>query len=46
MRGSGNIAEMVAMQYKKYTAKYGLNHERLELDCTQFRRPGEQGRLF
>jgi len=46
MRGEGNIAEMVAMQYRKYTNKYGLNHERLELDCSQFRRPGEQGRLF
>ena len=46
MRGEGNIAEMVSMQYRKYTSKYGLNHERLELDCSQFRRPGEQGRLF
>jgi DNA repair photolyase len=46
MRGSGNVAEMVAMQYRKYTAKYGLNHERLELDCSQFKRPGEQMRLF
>jgi DNA repair photolyase len=46
MRGEGNIAEMVSMQYRKYTNKYGLNHERLELDCSQFRRPGEQGRLF
>lgn len=46
MRGSGNIADMVAMQYRKYTNKYGLNHERLELDCSQFKRPGEQGRLF
>jgi DNA repair photolyase len=46
MRGEGNIAEMVAMQYKKYTKKYGLGHERMDLDCTQFRRPGEQGRLF
>lgn len=46
MRGSGNIAEMIAMQYRKYTNKYGLNHERLELDCTQFKRPGEQMRLF
>ncbi len=46
MRGEGNVAEMVGMQYRKYTNKYGLNHERLELDCTQFRRPGEQGRLF
>lgn len=46
MRGSGNVAEIVAQQYKKYTTKYGLNHERLELDCTKFRRPGEQGKLF
>jgi DNA repair photolyase len=46
MRGEGQIAEIVAQQYRKYTNKYGLNHERLELDCTQFRRPGEQGRLF
>ena len=46
MRGSGNIADMVAMQYRKYTNKYGLNDERLDLDCSQFRRPGEQGRLF
>lgn len=46
MRGEGNIAEMVAMQYRKYTQKYGLNDERLELDCSLFRRPGEQGRLF
>ena len=46
MRGSGNIAEMVAQQYKKYTHKYGLNHERLELDCTQFKRPGMQISLF
>ncbi len=46
MRGSGPIADMVAMQYRKYTHKYGLNHERLDLDCSQFKRPGEQGRLF
>ena len=46
MRGEGHIAEIVAQQYRKYTSKYGLNHERLDLDCTQFRRPGEQGKLF
>jgi len=46
MRGEGNVAEMVAQQYRKYTAKYGLNHERLGLDCSQFKRPGEQMRLF
>jgi DNA repair photolyase len=46
MRGSGTVADMVAMQYKKYTAKYGLAHERLALDCSQFKRPGEQMKLF
>ena len=46
MRGSGNVADMIAQQYKKYTHKYGLNHERLNLDCTQFRRPGAQISMF
>ncbi len=46
MRGEGNIAEMVRQQYKKYGKLYGMNAERWELDCTQFRRPGEQGKLF
>jgi DNA repair photolyase len=46
MRGEGNIADLVAGQYKKYTRKYGLNHERLGLDCTQFRRPGGQMKMF
>src|SRR6476661_5175865 len=46
MRGEGNVAELVAMQYRKYTQKYGLGHERLGLDCSKFRRPGEQGKLF
>lgn len=46
MRGEGNIAQLVAQQYARYTQKYGLNAERWELDCTQFRRPGEQMRLF
>ena len=46
MRGEGNIAQMVAMQYKKYGKLYGMNAERWELDGSNFRRPGEQGRLF
>lgn len=46
MRGEGSIADMVADQYRKYTKKYGLNHERLGLDTSQFRRPGEQMKLF
>jgi DNA repair photolyase len=46
MRGEGNIAQMVAQQYKKYGKLYGLNAERWELDTTIFKRPGEQGKLF
>ncbi|RYY89543.1 MAG: PA0069 family radical SAM protein [Chitinophagaceae bacterium] len=46
MRGEGNIAQLVADQYKTYTKKYGLVHERLGLDCSLFRRPGEQMKLF
>ena len=46
MRGEGSIAKMVNDQYHAYTKKYGLQHERLGVDCSNFRRPGEQGRLF
>jgi DNA repair photolyase len=46
MRGEGNIAQLVADQYRTYTRKYGLGHERLGLDCSSFRRPGEQMKLF
>ena len=46
MRGEGSIARMVNDQYHTYTKKYGLGHERLMMDCSNFRRPGEQGRLF
>jgi DNA repair photolyase len=46
MRGEGNIAELVRMQYKKYGKLYGMNEDRWELNTTSFRRPGEQGRLF
>ncbi|MDP4251562.1 MAG: PA0069 family radical SAM protein [Bacteroidota bacterium] len=46
MRGEGSIAELVNQQYKKYGKLYGMNAERWELDCSRFRRPGEQGRLF
>lgn len=43
---AGNIADMVAKQYRRFKRKYGLNHERLGVDITQFRRPGEQMKLF
>jgi len=46
MRGEGNVAELVAQQYKKYGKLYGMNAERWGLDCTRFRRPSEQGILF
>lgn len=46
MRGEGNIVKLVNDQYHTYTKKYGLGHERLGLDCTQFKRPGEQMKLF
>jgi DNA repair photolyase len=46
MRGEGSIAQMVAQQYKKYGKLYGMNAEEWHLDTTQFRRPGQQGRLF
>lgn len=46
MRGEGPISDLVRQQFIKYNKLYGLNAERWELDCTQFRRPGEQGRLF
>ncbi|HLF45003.1 MAG TPA: PA0069 family radical SAM protein [Chitinophagaceae bacterium] len=46
MRGEGNIAELVAQQYKKYGKLYGMNAEEWSLDTNIFRRPGQQGRLF
>ena len=46
MRGEGPVAELVRQQYIKYNKLYGLNAERWELDTTQFRRPGENLRLF
>ncbi|HMG68724.1 MAG TPA: PA0069 family radical SAM protein, partial [Chitinophagaceae bacterium] len=46
MRGEGNIAQMVAQQYKKYGKLYGMNAEEWSLDTTIFRKPGGQGRLF
>jgi DNA repair photolyase len=46
MRGEGTIAQMVAQQYKKYGKLYNMNAEDWSLDTSQFRRPGEQGKLF
>src|SRR5918993_2391210 len=46
MRGEGSIAEMVSQQFTKYRKLYNFNDERWDLDCSKFKRPGAQGRLF
>ena len=46
MRGEGDIAEMVAQQYRTYSKLYRMNADETDLDTTNFRRPGVQGRLF
>ena len=46
MRGEGNIAQMVAQQYKKYGKLYHMNAEEWSLNTSLFKRPGEQGVLF
>ena len=46
MRGEGPISDLVRQQFQKYNKLYRMNDERWGLDCTQFRRPGEQGKLF
>ncbi|HEY8659677.1 MAG TPA: PA0069 family radical SAM protein [Hanamia sp.] len=46
MRGEGPIADLVKQQFSKYNKLYHLNAERWELDCSQFVRPGAQGKLF
>jgi DNA repair photolyase len=46
MRGEGNIAQIVAQQYKKYGKLYNMNAEEWSLDSTQFMVPGSQGKLF
>jgi DNA repair photolyase len=46
MRGEGPISDLVRQQFHKYNKLYKLNNDRWDLDITQFRRPGEQGKLF
>jgi DNA repair photolyase len=46
MRGEGDIAEIIAQQYRKYGKLYGMNADEIDVDTTTFRRPGAQGRLF
>ncbi len=46
MRGEGNIAEMIGQQYKKFKLLYGYTSDDWEFNTEDFRRPGEQGKLF
>jgi DNA repair photolyase len=46
MRGEGSIADIVNQQYKKYGKLYGMNESRWQMNTADFKRPGEQGRLF
>ncbi len=46
MRGEGNIAELVAQQYRKYGKLYNMNAEDWSLTTSLFKRPGMQGSLF
>lgn len=46
MRGEGDIAEIIAQQYRKYGKLFGMNADEIDVDTTTFRRPGAQGRLF
>jgi hypothetical protein len=49
MRGEGLWAQLLAQRFKKATARFGLDRERIELDLTAFKRPSApspQGRLF
>lgn len=46
MRGEGNIAELIARQFKLQTKKLGLNQQKFVLDTSLFCRPGQQLSLF
>ncbi|HSR40032.1 MAG TPA: PA0069 family radical SAM protein [Phnomibacter sp.] len=46
MRGEGPMAQLIHQQFKKYCRRFGLNKEPVQLDCSQFTRPGQQLALF
>jgi DNA repair photolyase len=48
MKGEGPIADLIAARFRVACKRNGLNQERIELDCGQFRRfsPEGQGDLF
>jgi DNA repair photolyase len=46
IKGEGEIADMIARQFKMQTKKLGLNQQKFQLDTTRFCRPGQQLSLF
>jgi len=46
MRGEGPYSDLVRQQFKKYNQLYQLNTDHWEPDCSHFRKPGMQGKLF
>jgi DNA repair photolyase len=46
MQGDGPMAEIIRQQFRKYAALYRRDDQRWSLDSSQFRRPGEQLKLF
>lgn len=46
MKGEGPVAAMIAQQFKKFSAKFGLNKSDWHPDTSLFCRPGQQLRLF
>lgn len=46
MKGEGPVATLIAQQFKKFSAKFGLNKSDWHPDTSQFCRPGEQLKLF
>jgi DNA repair photolyase len=48
LKGRGTWAQLIAQRFEKTTQRLGFNRVRVELDTTQFRRPGDaaQGELF
>ena len=43
MTGQGPWADLIRQRFNKTVARLGLNTQRVELDLTQFRRPGQGG---
>jgi hypothetical protein len=46
MRGLGPYADQINALFKLQTRKLGMNQEEMEFSTAEFRRPGEQMRLF